>query len=929
MSLAAVLIGLFLLTYGALAVIAFRRPLLARLAYREAIHRPWQTALVIAGLTVGTALILMAQINGDSMSNTLTAATYKSWGRVDLLVTANGDFFSNDIATRLAADPKVRGSVSGVQSGVEVVGSVADLDQTLDKPTVRLIGFDPKTQSAFGSFTLTDGRSTTGSDLGATGVFLSQSLANSLQARTGDQLKVTFGQVAADFQVAGIARSEGPGAYGSQPALFATLDGFAPLAGSSRINVVRISAFGDGYAELENSQRIAPAVTAALHDVGPSSLAVRAAKADDVNEIVKLADAERPVTFALGLVIVLAGTALVVSLALALAEERRPRLAILRALGLSRTGLVIASVLEGAMYALAAAALGAVPGIGAGWLMVSSAGSHVPEIQEKNAAIVFSVSVEAIVASIAAGALITVATLVAASIRTTRMTIASAVRALPDPPSNRVPSGLRTGGVAIVVIASVAALLSGDATLRLVGGVGAILAIGLALRGRMPNRLRATIVGLGAAAWLCGVYGLLVATYLTYTSQAATGTYFLVATLALGVATLSTVVAVNMRAVEHFVPRSLVAQLTRRPSKLWLATSSLGLVLALFTFMGIFVASSSPDYRKDSGGFDVSVLTAAASSPNLAPALQSKVERQLSLSTRQYLGSVRSSTSLSGEPLDWHQALLPLYELADSQLTEPIAALADRGGRFSNDAAVFAALKTDPTLVVSGLYRSGTTLSLVGRDGPVQRTVAGSYKTGFLPGIIGSSSSMAPFSSAPQETTLLLKLKPGVDPAVFALDVRRSLFPSGVEAVPTRDLLDAGSAAVRNFAAEAQLLITAGLLVGVLSLGILAMRAVVERRRSIGVLRAVGFQSRQLMLAVVGESLLTATGGIVVGLFIGLILGSLFIQEYFPGSPVSIQFGQLALVVGLVLGTAAAVTVLPALAVARTAPAEALRVAGS
>ncbi|HEV2028314.1 MAG TPA: FtsX-like permease family protein [Candidatus Dormibacteraeota bacterium] len=929
MSLAAALIGLFVLTYGALALIAFRRPLLARLAYREAVRRPWQTALVIAGLTVGTALILMAQINGDSMSNTLTAATYKSWGRVDLLVTANGDFFSSDVTARLATDPRLHGSVRGIQSGVEVVGSVADLDQSLDKPTVRLIGFDPQAQGPFGSFTLRDGQTTAGDDLGATGVLLSQSLAKSLQAKTGDRLKVTFGQTVADYRVAGTARSEGPGAYGSQPALFGTLDAFAPLTGTGRINVVRISALGDGAAELDNSQRIAPAVTATLHDVMPAGLAVRTAKADDVNEIVKLADAERPVTFALGIVIVLAGTALVVSLALALAEERRPRLAILRALGLSRTGLVVASVLEGAIYALAAAALGALPGIGAGWLMVSSAATHVPEIQEKNAAIVFSVSVEAIVASIAAGALITVATLVAASIRTTRMTIASAVRALPDPPSNRVPSGLRTGGVAIVGMASVAALLSGDATLRLVGGVGAILAIGLALRGRMPNRLWATIVGLGAAAWLFGVYGLLVATYLTYTSQAATGTYMLVATLALGVATLSTVVAVNMRAVERFVPRSLVAQLTRRPSKLWLATSSLGLILALFTFMGIFVASSSPDYRKDSGGFDVSVLTAGASSPNLAPALQSKVDRQLALSTRHYLGPVRSSTSLSGEPLDWHQALLPLYELADSQLTEPIAALADRGARFSNDAAVFGALKTDPTLVVSGLYRSGTTLSLVGRNGPVQLTVAGSYKTGFLPGIIGSSSSMAAFSAAPQETTLLLKLKPGVDPAVFALDVRRSLFPSGVEAVPTRDLLDAGSAAVRNFAAEAQLLITAGLLAGVLSLGILAMRAVVERRRSIGVLRAVGFQSRQLMLAVVGESLLTAAGGIVVGLFIGLILGSLFIQEYFPGSPVSIQFGQLALVVGLVLGTAAAVTVLPALAVARTAPAEALRVADS
>jgi putative ABC transport system permease protein len=186
---------------------------------------------------------------------------------------------------------------------------------------------------------------------------------------------------------------------------------------------------------------------------------------------------------------------------------------------------------------------------------------------------------------------------------------------------------------------------------------------------------------------------------------------------------------------------------------------------------------------------------------------------------------------------------------------------------------------------------------------------------------------MAPFSAASPGTTLLLGLKPGVDPAAFALDVRRSFFPSGVEAVATRDLLDAGAAPLQNFASEAQLLVTAGLLVGVLSLGILAMRAVVERRRSIGVLRAVGFQARHLMVAVVGESMLTASGGVVVGLSLGLILGSLFMREYSPSAQVSVQVGQLALVVALVLATAAAVTVLPALAVARTAPAEALRFA--
>jgi len=930
MSLAAVLIGLFVLTYGVLAVIASRRPLLARLAYREAVRRPWQTALVIAGLTVGTALILMAQINGDSMSDTLTAATYKSWGRVDLLVTANGDFFGSDVTARLAADQRVRGSVRGIQSGVEVVGTVADLDRSLDKSTVRLIGFDPQAQSAFGSFTLTDGQSTTGTNLGPGDVLLSHSLAGSLQARSGDTLHVTFGQESVAYRVAGVARSEGPGAYGSQPALFGTLDAFAPLTGAGRINVVRISAFGDGSTELENSQRIAPAITIALHDVaGSAGLAVRMAKADDVNEIIKLADAERPVVLALGVVIVMAGIALVVNLALALAEERRPRLAVLRALGLSRSGLVIASTLEGAIYAVTAAAIGALPGIAAAWLLVSTAGTHVPEIQEKNATILFSVSLTAIGASIAAGALITVATLVIASIRTTRMTIASAVRALPEPPNPRQSYRLRSVGVVLVGGMSAAALLIGDPTLRLVGGVGAILSIGLALRGRLPNRLRSTIVGLGTAAWLLVMYGQLTTTYVSYTSQASAGAFMTVVTLALGVAALATVVAVNMKAVERFVPRSLVAQLTRRPSKLWLATSSVGLVLALFTFIGMFVASSSPDLHKDAGGFDVSVLAPGASSPAITPSLQAKVDQQLVIPTREYLGPVRSSWSVSGEPLDWHQQLMLLYTLTDGQLAGPLPALADRVARFSSDAAVYAAMRRDPTIVVSGLYRSGTTLSLVGRDGPVQLTVAGGYRAGFLAGIVGSSTTISPFSAAAQGTTLLLKLRPGVDPAAFAVEMRRSLFPSGVEAVAISTLLDAGSAPLRNFAAESQMLVLAGLFVGVLSLGILALRAVVERRRSIGVLRAVGFQARGLMVAAVGESLLMAAGGVVVGLSVGLALGFLFVPEYLPSAQISVQVGQLALVVALILVTATAVTVLPALAVARTAPAEALRVADS
>ncbi|TMD46041.1 MAG: ABC transporter permease [Chloroflexi bacterium] len=58
---------------------------------------------------------------------------------------------------------------------------------------------------------------------------------------------------------------------------------------------------------------------------------------------------------AFGVIVALAATAMVANLAVLLAEERRPRLAVLRALGLTRGGLIQLSVTEGALYSLAGA----------------------------------------------------------------------------------------------------------------------------------------------------------------------------------------------------------------------------------------------------------------------------------------------------------------------------------------------------------------------------------------------------------------------------------------------------------------------------------------------------------------------------------------------------------------------------------------------
>jgi len=251
-----------------------------------------------------------------------------------------------------------------VQAGVEMPSSVVDLDRRNAKGLVMLVGFDPATQAAFGSYRLTDGKTTLGQDLAPNDVLISVSLADALQARPGDLLRVAVDpQQALELRVAGIAEAEGPGAYTLRPALFSPLANLGPLIGDQGINVIRLAAPGEGQAELDRAHELAPLVRLALEAMpGGPNLNVREAKGEEVNALVKRAEEDKSIFTGLSLFVALTGAALVVNLGLALAEERRPRHAVLRALGLSRAGMITLSVLEGGLYSLAAAVAALLPG---------------------------------------------------------------------------------------------------------------------------------------------------------------------------------------------------------------------------------------------------------------------------------------------------------------------------------------------------------------------------------------------------------------------------------------------------------------------------------------------------------------------------------------------------------------------------------------
>jgi len=930
MNLSAAVIGLFVVVYAALLVFGFRRPLLARLALREAVRRPGQSAVVVLGLMIGTTAIFAAQVLSDSFIESSTRTAYLAWGRVDLIASNGGHFFDPALASRLAADPGLRSSFAGVQGGVEIPSSVVDLDRGNARGSVLVVGFDPVAQGAFGSYRLTDGKTTLGQELAPDQVLISASLADALDARSGDRIRLAVGpQQVLELRVAGIAQAEGPGAYTLRPAVFAPLVNLRSLIGDQGINVIRMAAPGDGRAELDRAHELAPRVRAALQLLqGGPSLKVREAKREDVEFLVTRAEQDATVFTGLSLFVALAGVALVVNLGLALAEERRPRHAVLRALGLSRSGMITLSVLEGALYSLAAAVAALVPGTIVGILLArrfqggQALYSYV--LQDRAGPTLYPITFGSVALSMAIGALIVLATLFGTSVRSSRMQISSAIKNLPEAVRRRKRSLWMTALLAGLGLASFVAVAAGNLPIRLVGGVGLVIVASALVGGRISDRLRATITGAALAVWAAALVGSIV----SFTSKE-----IQVLGLASFIAVfgLSLVVASNLRVLEiparwlqggaRATARPSLAYLTRRPLRAGLGTGAFALVLTLITFTSVLIPSFLGSILSERKEYDIRVNAPTTPGLALPDSVRPQISREISMSTQPYRGDVQLGNGSMSKDV-----YLPLYTLSPAQLASEPFKLGSRESRFKSDAEVWKALAQDPHLVVTPTFIPGVTLTLVGPDGPVQFRVAGAARTLGLWGLAGSAAAMAPFATLPVGSTILAKTTSGADARTVARQIEREIFNQGADTSTIDELYATSSSGTKVFTDFIRVVMGMGLLVGVLSLGILALRAVVERRRSIGVLRALGYRPGQVLAGIVSEGLITATCGMLVGIGVGVLISGVLIKVFSPGARLLIDVSSLALIVGLIFMAVLAVTIPSALRAARLPVVEALRV---
>jgi putative ABC transport system permease protein len=177
-----------------------------------------------------------------------------------------------------------------------------------------------------------------------------------------------------------------------------------------------------------------------------------------------------------------------------------------------------------------------------------------------------------------------------------------------------------------------------------------------------------------------------------------------------------------------------------------------------------------------------------------------------------------------------------------------------------------------------------------------------------------------------------LRLAPGADPTQLAAQLQGQFLAYGVVAT------DIGQTVRDNYAANTQFFglmrgyLTLGLLVGIAGLGVIMIRAVRERRRTIAVLRALGFQDRTIRRAILGESTFVAVEGVTIGTVLGVLTTWLLFQNSpafgnLFGLRFPIAWGPLGVTVGITLAASLVATVGPARRAARIRPAVALRIA--
>jgi len=131
---------------------------------------------------------------------------------------------------------------------------------------------------------------------------------------------------------------------------------------------------------------------------------------------------------------------------------------------------------------------------------------------------------------------------------------------------------------------------------------------------------------------------------------------------------------------------------------------------------------------------------------------------------------------------------------------------------------------------------------------------------------------------------------------------------------------------VQRIVSFLQIYVTFGLTIGAVGMTVISVRNVSERKREIGMMRAIGFPRTQVMLSVLLELVVLGIIGLVIGTVNGILISIGFANM--QGTTLVIPWNDIAVYLGFITAIAIAAGAVPGWFASRIPPAEALRYMG-
>ena len=970
----AVLLVALLACVATVLFLAVARPVLRRLAFRQVVRRPGEAVVVVLGSLLGTALIVASLAVGDSLDRSVRQTAYDVLGPIDETVRASSTTIADDAAARLRGLTD-RHDVDGllvVRQDLSAAARGAGAAR-LAEPRVIVNELDFAAAADFGG---TGASGLVADDPGAHGVVINTVLARALDARVGDRITFYLYSRPRVFTVTGVVPAQGLagsglGATVNRDAFFApgVLTVAALAAGEDPSTAILVSNAGGVEQGVTHTAAVTHAIRSALGDLAAKGALVSQPKREVLDAAAVTGEQLGSLFLFIASFAIIAGVLLLVNVFVMLADERKGQLGMLRAMGLRRRRLTGEFALEGAVYAAVAAVLGTVLGVLLGRVVVVVAMRILNAFErgDNKLDIVFQVHWQSLFDGAAAGFVIAFLAVVLTSIRIARANIIGAIRDLPADVSRRPRRRLTQLSVAATVLLAAASV----PVLAASQGPGTYLLPALTALAAVPwlrrlFPLRVVMTGVASAILLWGLTANLVRPHMY--DEASTATYVVLGTML----SFAAVVLISLHQRKILAPlRPVIERPGQRSLSARLAVTyptarafRTGATLAMYCIVVLVIVLLAQISAMISAGMSSAVTDASGGWTLRADFNPSTPPPDLTRTLREHsAGDVVESSPLvtavaeGTDPLHRSQEALPVLAVGFlAALVDRAPTLQDRLPGLASDSDVWRLALRDPSYVlVDAFYgetggppgepiKPGDRITLTDpRTGTrEQRIIAGVIKDGTAfygvssgeyryPVLMSSYGVVSTFGTDARQTSILLRTAPGVDRTRTVQRLQSTFLANGLV------VTDIPGAVRRTYAANTQMFrlmqgyLAIGLLVAITGLGVVMVRSVRERRRTIGVLRALGVQSATVRRAFLGESAFIAVEGVVVGVVLGVLTTWLLYRNSpaFAGMDAAfpVAWTEIATTVGMAFVASLLATLVPARRAADVKPALAVRTA--